>query len=62
MITVFSTLKPFRGHIGVIQRNALQSWARLHEDVDVVLFGDDEGTAEAARDMGFRHVPAVPRN
>ena len=62
MLTIFSTPKPFRGHIGTIQRNAIQSWKRLHPDVEVILFGDDEGAAEAAREFGLRHVPDVPRN
>ena len=26
MLTIFTTPKPFRGHIGIIQRNALKSW------------------------------------
>jgi len=62
MLTIFSTPKPFRGHIGTIQRNAIQSWKRLHPDVEVILFGDDEGAAEAAREFGIQHVPDVPRN
>jgi len=62
MLTVFATPKPFRGHIGVIQRNALKSWTLLAPDVEVILFGDDEGAAEAARDLGLRHEPHVERN
>jgi hypothetical protein len=62
MLTIFSTPKPFDGHIGTIQRNAIQSWKALHPNVEVILFGDDEGAAEAARDLGIRHEPEVPRN
>lgn len=62
MITFFSTPKPFHGHIGVIQRNAIQSWLRVRADVEVILFGDEEGAAEAARELGIRHVPEVERN
>ena len=62
MITFFSTPKPFRGHIGVIQRNAIQSWMRVRADAEVILFGDDEGAAEVAREFGIRHVPQVERN
>lgn len=46
MITIFTTAKPFRGHDGVIQRNALESWEFLDPNVQVILFGDDEGTDE----------------
>jgi hypothetical protein len=62
MLTIFSTPKPFQGHIGIIQRNAIQSWMRVHPDVEIILFGDEEGTAETACEFGLRHVPNVPRN
>ncbi|MGH9744588.1 MAG: hypothetical protein ACRD59_00585 [Candidatus Acidiferrales bacterium] len=62
MLTLFTTAKPFRGHIGIIQRNALKSWTLLHPGAEVILFGDDEGAREAALDLGLRHVPHVERN
>src|SRR6266853_1998994 len=62
MITFFSTPKPFLGHIGVIQRNAIESWKRIHPSAEVILFGNEEGAAESARDLGIRHVPGVKRN
>jgi hypothetical protein len=62
MVTIFTTPKPFRGHISVIQRNALKSWTLLHPDVEVILFGDEEGAAEAARELGIRHEAHVERN
>jgi hypothetical protein len=61
-VTLFAVPKPFRGHVGVIQRNAIGSWLRLGPSCEVVLFGDEEGTDEAARELGVRHVPAVGRN
>jgi hypothetical protein len=62
MITIFTTAKPFRGHTGIIQRNALQSWKALHRDIEIILFGADEGAAEAAQEFGLRHEPHVERN
>ena len=62
MLTLFTIPKAFKGHIDVIQRNALQSWKRLHPEIEVILFGTDEGTAEVAREFGFRHEPHVERN
>jgi len=62
MLTFFTTAKPFQGHDGVIQRNALQSWKRLHPDVEVILFGDDSGAAEVCADYGLRHEPFVERH
>src|SRR5712671_7157003 len=35
---------------------------RLHADVEVILFGDDPGAAETARELGLRHEPRVERN
>lgn len=62
MLTLFTIPKPFVGHIGVIQRNAIQSWIRLHPQVEVILFADEEGTAKVAQALGMRHVPEVERN
>jgi hypothetical protein len=59
VLTFFTTAKPFQGHSAIIQRNALRSWALLHPSVEVILFGDDEGAAEAARELGIRHEPHV---
>lgn len=61
MLTLFTTAKPFRGHSAIIQRNALKSWTLLHPDVEVILFGDEEGAAEVARELGIRHEPQVER-
>lgn len=62
MLTLFSIPKPFRAHIGMIQTNALESWLRLEPRCDIILFGDDEGTAETAQRFRVRHVPDVARN
>jgi hypothetical protein len=62
MITIFAMPKAFRGHIDVIQRNAIGSWTRLSNKPEIILLGTDEGTAEAAREFGLRHVPEVARN
>jgi hypothetical protein len=61
MLTLFSTAKAFKGHNGVIQRNALQSWKRLHPKVEIILFGDDEGSAEVCAELGLRHEAHVER-
>jgi hypothetical protein len=59
-LTVFAVPKPFKGHVSVIQRNAVGSWVRLADEV--ILFGLEDGTADAARAFGARHVPEVARN
>ena len=62
MLTLFTTAKPFQGHNGIIQRNALRSWKMLHADIEVLLFGDEGGAAEACAEIGVRHEPVVERN
>lgn len=62
MLTICTTAKPFRGHIAVIQRNAMMSWTRLEPRPEIILFGTEEGTAETARELGLRHVAEVARN
>src|SRR4051812_19044732 len=62
MVTIFTTAKPFTGHSKVIQRNALKSWTLLHPDIEIILFGDEEGTAEVCAEFGLRHEPNVKRN
>lgn len=62
MITIFSTPKPFRGHFKIIQRNAIQSWLRLRPACEIILLGDDEGTAEVVAEFNLRHVADIACN
>ena len=63
VITIFSAPKPFtQPHINIIQRNALQSWLQLGDEVEVLLLGDEEGMAEAAEEFGVKHLPQVACN
>ena len=55
MLSLFTTAKPCEGHSGVIQCNALKSWKLLHSEIEIILFGDDAGRAEIAKELGFRH-------
>ncbi len=62
MISFFTIAREFSGHIGLIQRNALQSWKRLDAACEVLLLGDDAGSGEVAREFGLEHIPDVARN
>ncbi len=62
MLTIFTIPKPFAGHIGIIQRNAIQSWRYLRPACQILLCGDEAGTAEAAASLGADRIPTVDRN
>ena len=66
MFTLFTIPKAFAGHIGVIQRNAIGSWVRLRHEgqaqPEIILFGNDPGTAEISRELGLRHIPDIATN
>jgi hypothetical protein len=62
VLTVFAIPKPFAGHVGVIQRNAVRSWLALRPDCQVLLCGDEPGSAEAARELGVERLPDVDTN
>jgi hypothetical protein len=60
VITIFTAPKPFTDpHINIIQRNAIESWAKL-PDVQVLLMGDEPGMVEAAAEYDARWVADVP--
>ena len=62
LITLFSAPKPFTDpHIATIQRNAIKSWTLL-PDVEVILLGEETGLADAAKELGVKHIPHVARN
>lgn len=62
MLTLFTIPKAFKGHIGVIQRNAIESWTHLQPRPKIILLGNDDGTAEVARELRLRHLPQVARS
>ena len=62
MITIFSTLKPMEGHIGIIQRNAVTSWTKLKCNPEVILLGDETGVAKLCDDLNIKHIPNVECN
>jgi hypothetical protein len=61
-LTIFTVPKPFAGDIDVIQQNAIESWTRLGDGIEIVLCGDEDGVAETADRFGIRYVPNVGHN
>jgi hypothetical protein len=62
MLTIFSTGKPFEGRAAMIQRNAITSWTLLSPRPEIILFGDEPGTAEVCKDLDLVHEPEVGRS
>ena len=56
MLTIFTIPKPFKGHIQIIQRNALQSWLQLAPACEVFLCGNDAGVRETASEFDVHHI------
>jgi hypothetical protein len=62
MLTIFSIPKPFQGHNGIIQRNAINSWRKISESTEIILCGNESGTAEVCTESGLIHFPRITRN
>jgi hypothetical protein len=62
MLTIFSIPRPFLGHFETIQHNAIRSWTLLQSRPEIILFGEDEGTAQMANELSVLHMPEVARN
>ncbi|MCX8112390.1 MAG: hypothetical protein N3E49_04230 [Bacteroidia bacterium] len=63
MLSVFACPRAFsNSYIAAIQRKAIQSWLRLHSQVEVILMGRDEGVAEVSQEFGLRYIPEIEYN
>ncbi len=61
-LTIFAVPKAFHARFKVIQTNAIRSWTLLRPEPEIILLGDDEGTAQIARELGCSHIADVERN
>jgi hypothetical protein len=61
-ISLFTIPKPFQGHIGTIQRNAIASWTQLRPKPEILIFGNEMGTESVAEELGVRHLPQIQCN
>lgn len=62
MFTIASLPKPFIGHIGIIQRNAIASWLQIKPRPHIILFGREEGVSDNAREFSLQHIPDLQSN
>lgn len=61
-ITIFASPKPFKGDIATIQTNAIKSWNELKPQPEIILCGNETGTAEIAKQLKLRHLPNIKCN
>lgn len=61
-LTIVSCPKAFKEDSNRLQRNAIRSWTLLVPKPEIILIGDDAGTAEICAEFKLRHVPEVKRN
>lgn len=62
MLTIFAIPKAFLGRTAVIQRNALHSWKSLDAECQIILFGDEPGTADAAAEFDVEWASDIDKN
>lgn len=62
MFTLFTIPKPFAGHSGTIQINAIKSWVSLCCKPEVILFGDEEGVAEIALEYNVINIDHIEKS
>lgn len=60
--TLFAVPRAWEGKYGIEQENAVRSWLLLEPRPEVILFYDDPGTAEAAKEYGCVYAPDLGRN
>jgi hypothetical protein len=62
LLTIFTVPKPFKEHIGIIQRNAIESWLKLIPACEIILFGDEEGIKEVCDEFNLTHISCIKKN
>lgn len=62
MLTIFTTCKPFIGEFKIIQTNAIKSWTKLGNNVEIILFGDEDGVESISKELKIKHIGKIKRN
>lgn len=59
MITIFASPKNFEGVFNHIQKNALNSWRSLGNNIQIIILGDSQGSKENAKMINALYIPDV---
>ena len=47
MITIFTTPKDFKNEFEIIQKNAINSWRVLSNDIEIIIMGNSIGSKDS---------------
>lgn len=59
LVTLVSVPRGFDSPVARAQRNAINSWRALGDEVEILLCGNDDGVADIAASVGATHVPDI---
>lgn len=62
MLILVAIPKEFKGHVGIIQENALRSWLQLMPQSSILLFGRDPSLSQMEKKYGVRTISDTPCN
>ena len=60
MITIFTTPKDFKNEFEIIQKNAINSWRALSNDIEIIIMGNSFGAKEVADSIKAIYIKNVP--
>ncbi len=61
-ITIFSVPRSFEDLHKIIQTNSINSWLQLKPKPEIILFGDDLGVAQFAKQKKIIHISKIKKN
>lgn len=62
MLTIFSTCKPFKNEFELIQKNAITSWTKLDKNIEIIIFGSEEGVEEICQKLSQQSKSSTIKN
>ena len=60
MITIFTTPKDFKNEFEIIQKNAINSWRMLSNDIEIIIMGNSIGSKDMAESIQAVYIKNVP--
>jgi len=60
MITIFTTPKDFKNEFAIIQKNAINSWRSLSNDIEIIIMGNSFGAKEMADSIQATYIKNIP--